>query len=189
MIFRLARKGTDNMILIDGKNLCLRRAETDDLEYIMKLQSDAENSSYIVPFPREKHEKVIQSPIESMDVIAEEKKSGERAGYFFINGLTNEFNELEFTHFIIDKKGQGYGHEAMKLLKAWAFEQKKAHRAWMDCKDYNARALHLYESEGMKREGLIRETIMYQGKYENLVVLGILDREYFDRRQQGLEDI
>ena len=66
----------------------------------------------------------------------------------------------------------------MKLLKAWAFEDLRYHRAWLDCKDYNERALHLYESEGFVREGLIRETIIWNGKYESLVILGILENEY-----------
>ena len=76
---------------------------------------------------------------------------------------------------------------AMQLLKAWTFEDLKFHRGWLDCKDYNARALHLYESEGLQREGLIRETILTNGIYENLVVLGILDREYAARKQAGFE--
>ena len=97
--------------------------------------------------------------------------------------LLLESKEQEWTHVIIAKKGLGYGHEAMKLLKAWAFEDMGAHRAWLDCKDYNARALHLYESEGMVREALIRETILHRGVYENLVVLGILDREYHARKR------
>ena len=75
----------------------------------------------------------------------------------------------------------------MQLLKAWAFDVCGAHRAWLDCKDYNARALHLYESEGMVREALIRETLLHKGVYENLVVLGILDREYCARKRAGLE--
>ena len=36
---------------------------------------------------------------------------------------------------------------------------------------------------------LIRETILTDGVYENLVILGILDREFFARREQGLEKI
>ena len=107
--------------------------------------------------------------------------------YLLINGLTTPAKELEWTHVIIAKKGMGYGHEAMKLLKAWGFDDLKFHRAWLDCKDYNARALHLYESEGMQREGLIRETILTNGVYENLVILGILDREYQERKAKGLE--
>ena len=75
----------------------------------------------------------------------------------------------------------------MRRIKALTFRQLGFHRAWLDCKDYNARALHLYESEGMVREGLIRETIITNGVYENLVILGLLDREYRARKAANLE--
>ncbi len=39
----------------------------------------------------------------------------------------------------------------------------------------------------MLREGLIRETILTDGRYENLVILGLLAREYEARKAQGLE--
>ena len=39
----------------------------------------------------------------------------------------------------------------------------------------------------MVREALIRETILHKEVYENLVVLGILDREYRARKRSGLE--
>jgi RimJ/RimL family protein N-acetyltransferase len=52
---------------------------------------------------------------------------------------------------------------------------------WIDCKEYNDIALKLYESVGFVREGLLREMILTKGNYENLIVLGMLDREYFAR--------
>ena len=55
---------------------------------------------------------------------------------------------------------------------------KKYHRAFLDCKEYNSIALHLYESLGFKREGVMRDVILTNGVYENLVLLGILDREF-----------
>lgn len=174
-------------ILHVGKLLQLRKAQTSDLDYIMKLEYDKENLKYIVPFDRDFHTQIIENSLEAMDVIVEEIATKAPVGYLMINGLKTEAKEIEWTHVIIDKKGHGYGHEAMKLLKAWAFDDLKFHRGWLDCKDYNARALHLYEAEGMQREGLIRETIITNGVYENLVVLGILDREYKARKQAGLE--
>ena len=39
----------------------------------------------------------------------------------------------------------------------------------------------------MLREGLIRETIVTNGRYENLVILGMLAREYQARKAEGLE--
>lgn len=173
-------------ILKEGPRLRLRRAEPADIDYICALQEAKENSDYIVPFSREDHERTVTQAQASMDLIVEEH-GGERVGYLHVTGLLLETKEQEWTHVIIAKKGCGYGHEAMKLLKAWAFEEMGAHRAWLDCKDYNARALHLYESEGMVREALIRETILHRGVYENLVILGILDREYRARKRAGLE--
>ncbi len=174
-------------ILITGSRLRLRRAVADDLDYIIRLEYAEDNLPYIVPFDRDFHENVINKGEASMDVIVEETASGAPVGYFLVAGLKTEAKEMEWTHVIIGKKGLGYGHEAMKLIKKWCFDVQKFHRAWLDCKDYNERALHLYESEGMVREGLIRETILTNGVYENLVILGILDREYEARREAGQE--
>ena len=173
-------------ILKEGPRLLLRRADAADVDYICALQEAKENRDYIVPFSRADHETIVTQAQAAMDLIVEER-GGERVGYLHVTGLLLETKEQEWTHVIIGKKGLGYGHEAMKLLKAWAFDDRGAHRAWLDCKDYNARALHLYESEGMVREALIRETILHRGVYENLVVLGILDREYRARKRTGLE--
>ena len=175
-------------ILIEGLRLRLRRAELTDVDYICALQEAKDNRDFIVPFSRMDHETIITQGTTSMDIIVAERESEERVGYLHVTGLLLESKEQEWTHVIIGKKGLGYGHEVMKLLKAWAFEDMGAHRAWLDCKDYNARALHLYESEGMVREALIRETILHRGVYENLVVLGILGREYHARTRAGLEE-
>ena len=175
-------------ILIEGLRLRLRRAELTDVDYICALQEAKDNRDFIVPFSRMDHETIITQGTTSMDIIVAERESEERVGYLHVTGLLLESKEQEWTHVIIGKKGLGYGHEVMTLLKAWAFEDMGAHRAWLDCKDYNARALHLYESEGMVREALIRETILHRGVYENLVVLGILGREYHARKRAGLEE-
>ena len=161
--------------LIAGERLRLRRATLDDLNYIMKLQAAPENLKFIVPFDENYHRKIFTSA-DKMDVIAEEIQTGERVGYFMLRELDTPC--AEFTHVIIDKKGRGYGREALKLLLKWAFETKNFHRIWIDCKDYNSVALHLYESLGFVREGLLREILLTNGVYENLVVLGMLDREY-----------
>lgn len=174
-------------LLREGPRLILRRAAKEDIDYLCALQEDADNRDYIVPFTREEHTIIVTQAKAAIDIIVEERGSGERVGYLHVGGLLLPSKEQEWTHVVIAKKGLGYGHETMKLLKAWAFEDMGAHRAWLDCKDYNARALHLYESEGMVREALIRETILYRNTYENLVILGILDREYAARKRAGLE--
>ena len=175
-------------ILIEGKRLSLRRATIDDLDYIMALEFAPENLKFIVPLEREYQEEVMKSDgTKKMNIIIEEHETGTRAGYFMVEGLDTKSKEMEWTHVIIGRKGLGYGHEAMKLLKAWTFDVKKFHRAWLDCKDYNKVAIHLYESEGLIREGLIRETLLTDGVYEDLIIFGILDREYQNRKENGKE--
>lgn len=165
-------------ILIEGRRLRLRRANDSDLQYILALEYDPENLKFIVPFDEDFHKEVINSDnSEKMDVIIEEIDTETRAGYFLLRGLNT--HEIEWTHVIVGKKGLGYGRESLNLLMKWSFEIKKFHRGWLDCKDYNKVAINLYESSGLKREGLIRETLLTNGVYENLIIFGILDREYF----------
>lgn len=172
-----------NETLIEGKRLRLRRANVTDLGYIMTLQFAPENLKFIVPFDENYHREIINSDgSEKSDVIIEEIETGIAAGYFMLRELDSPC--AEYTHVIIGRKGLGYGREALRLLMKWTFEIKKFHRVWIDCKDYNSIALHLYESSGFVREGVLREYLLTDGVYENLIVLGMLDREYFTRKDK-----
>ena len=169
-----------NEILIEGKRLRLRRANITDLGYIMALQFAPENLKFIVPFDEDYHRAIMDSDgSEKLDVIIEEIDTGIAAGYFMLRELDSPC--AEFTHVIIGRKGLGYGSEALKLLLKWTFEIKKFHRVWIDCKEYNSIALHLYERLGFIREGVLREYLLTNGVYENLIVLGMLAREYFNQ--------
>lgn len=168
-------------ILIEGERLRLRRAEIEDLNFIMELQHKPENIKLVVPFSEKFHTAIINSDnTENMDVIAEEIATGAAVGYFMLCNLYG--SSVEIRHVIIDKKGAGYGRESLNLLLKWSFEVRKFHRAWLDCKTYNERALHLYESCGFLREGISRECIFFNGVYEDLINLSILDREYFAKK-------
>ena len=169
-----------NEILIEGKRLRLRRANVKDLSYIMTLQFTPENLKFIVPFDEKYHREIINSDgAEKMDVIVEDIDTNIAVGYFMLREMDSPC--IEFTHVIIGRKGLGYGREALKLLIKWTFEIKNFHRIWIDCKDYNKIALRLYESLGFVREGFLREIILTDGTYENLIVLGMLDQEYFNQ--------
>ena len=160
-------------ILIEGERLRLRRAELSDLNYA------PENKKFIVPFSAEFQTKLINSSGDAeMNIIIEEISTGAPVGYFMVAGINNPFKSMEWRHVIVGKKGVGYGREGLKLLMRWTFEVKKFHRGWLDCKTYNTVALNLYESSGLRRDGVERECIITDGVYEDLIVLSILDREF-----------
>ena len=166
-------------ILIEGSKLRLRRADLSDLKFILDLQAAPDNIKFIVPFDENFHTEILTSDCAAkMDVIAEERETNLPVGYFMLSELDNPHNKVEITHVIIAKKNCGYGKSALKLLLTWIFKVKKFHRAFLDCKEYNHVALHLYESLGFKREGVMRDVICTNGVYENLVLLGILEDEF-----------
>ncbi len=166
-------------ILIEGSILRVRRADLSDLNFILNLQAVPENLKFIVPFDEKFHTKILTSDCaEKMDVIIEERETNLPVGYFMLSELDNPHNKVEITQGIISKKNCGYGKETFKLLLEWIFDVKNFHRAFLDCKEYNSIALHLYESLGFKREGIMRDVICTDGVYENLVLLGILQDEF-----------
>ena len=116
-------------ILRESARLFLRRAEPEDIDYICALQEAADNRDYIVPFSRADHETIILQGKAAIDLIVVEKETLVRVGYLHVGGLLLESKEQEWTHVVVEKKGCGYGHETMRLLKAWAFEVCGAERA------------------------------------------------------------
>lgn len=174
---------TNNEIVKTGKRLQFRQATENDIDYIMQIEYEPGNAKYVIPYTRAVHMKTLNTK-GAVHLIIETIDGHQKVGFLMIAGLDNQDKEIEFTRIIVEDKGKGYGHETLQMLESWAFDDLHFHRAWLDCKDYNARALHVYETAGLVREGLIRETILTDGVYENLVILGILDREYFANKNE-----
>ena len=173
-------------IVKTGPRLQFRQAVPEDMDYIMEVDHRPGNAEFVIPYTRAVHQLTLDGE-SATHLIIECRTTGEKVGMLMIAGLDNPSREIEWTRIILDDKGKGYGHETLKMLKSWAFDDLHFHRAWLDCKDHNARALHVYESEGLQREALLRETILTDGVNENLIILAILDREYEARKEQGLE--
>lgn len=173
-------------ILIGNDELRLRRAAPSDLEYILELQSDPENAPFIVPFDREFHRRVIERKAPSKLDIIIETTDGERCGYFMVEDIGS--TSVELSHVIIGRghKGAGVGHKSLRLFKKWAFGLMKFHRVWIDCKDFNERAIRLYSAEGFRREALFVEVLPVDGEYQSLIIFAMLRREYEAQEEEGL---
>jgi len=171
-------RGDNIMTLIESDVLKLRESKKDDLNYIKKTESDPRNKPYIFQWSKEKHLNTMKDE-DFLHIIIEEKSSNEPVGYIIMAGLLNEFNSLEFMRFAISRKSRGYGTETMKLVKKMAFEIFHAHRLWLDVKEHNKIARNLYEKQGFTFEGILRDYVIYEGKYENVVLMSILEEEYF----------
>lgn len=75
-------------------------------------------------------------------------------------------------------RGKGYGHDALKLILNYGFNELNLHRISLTVMDYNAPAIKAYERVGFIREGAHRQAVQRQGKRYDLLLYGILRDEF-----------
>ncbi|NEQ24314.1 MAG: GNAT family N-acetyltransferase [Microcoleus sp. SIO2G3] len=158
-------------------NICLRDTLKDDLDFVLAAEQDKENRSFISQWSREQHEATLLNQ-DASHLIIERINDTMPVGYAILLGLKNPHQTIGLQRLVITDKGKGYGKDALRLLKKLAFKELNAHRFWLDVKDFNLRARHLYEAQDFVMEGVLRECIKAENSFESLVVMSILRTEY-----------
>jgi RimJ/RimL family protein N-acetyltransferase len=82
------------------------------------------------------------------------------------------FSEADFS--------KGYGSEAMRLMVNYGFKELNLHRIELDVFAFNTRAIRVYEHIGFQREGLLRDTLFYDGEFHDTVLMSILESDWQD---------
>jgi RimJ/RimL family protein N-acetyltransferase len=72
-----------------------------------------------------------------------------------------------------DARSKGYGYAAMRQLLCYAFNDLGLKKIWLDVLSDNAAAIRLYEKCGFKSEGLLRKHVYKNGRWNDLVMMGI----------------
>ncbi|MBP0016401.1 MAG: GNAT family N-acetyltransferase [Cyanobacteria bacterium SBLK] len=161
----------------------LRETREEDLDFVLRVESDCENRPYILQWSRERHQEASRDP-DIFHGIIEAIADGKLLGYFILEGLLSPHRCFLLRRLAIAQKGKGYGRETLRSVKKLVFEECKAHRLWLDVKDFNQRAKHLYETEGFIIEGKLRENFQGENGFESFYILSILEHEYWNRQAQ-----
>lgn len=77
--------------------------------------------------------------------------------------------------------GRGLGAEAYRLLLEYAFNERGFHRIEALVLEDNIASIKMHQKCGYKVEGTLRESVFKNGRWQNQVVLSILENEF---RQQ-----
>ncbi|MCP4427657.1 MAG: GNAT family N-acetyltransferase [Chloroflexi bacterium] len=77
-----------------------------------------------------------------------------------------------------NNRGKGYGREAMRLALYYAFRELNLHRVCLTVFNYNEAAVKLYEGLGFVREGVYREHLQRDGRRYDMILYGLLRREW-----------
>ena len=157
----------------------LRRTTTNDLPYVLSAEGDDDNSRFIAVWPEEKHRAALDDTNIAHLIIAS-KPDSQPVGFVILAGLQGEHRSIEFMRIVVTEKGKGYGRAAVRAIKRHAFDALSAHRLWLDVKEHNTRARAVYEKEGFRYEGTLRECRKGPEGFASLVVMSVLEHEYHD---------
>jgi len=73
---------------------------------------------------------------------------------------------------------KGYGTEATRLMLNYGFGTLNLHRITLWVFDFNSRGLHIYQKLGFVEEGRKRESVFRGGRYQDEILMGILESEW-----------
>lgn len=164
-------------IKLIGNKIKLVDTIADDIETIIGFEKA--NSRFVCSYIAERHKELIESE-NDLHLSVRRLNNNKLIGHMLCLGLDNPNKALEFRRFTIMEKGQGFGREALQLLKNLCFEQLKFHRLWLDVFEDNAIAIKLYESEGFVCEGTLKDTFILKGGYRSQKIYAILESEYYN---------
>jgi RimJ/RimL family protein N-acetyltransferase len=67
-------------------------------------------------------------------------------------------------------------------LLDYAFYELNLHRISLKVYSMNEKAIHLYKKLGFKEEGVSREVLFREGKWHDLIHMGVLSGEYSNNK-------
>ncbi len=168
----------------------LRGLERKDLRYLHKLMNDEElmelarfRPDHMVgmeALEKEYAEELTEETGRRRTFIIADNKTGRPLGWANIRWWRPFSASAELGIAIGEKKfrGKGIGTEVIALMTKLAFEQYNMHKVEMFTRRSNLAMLRAAEKNGYKIEGVVRETLYFNGKHHDGVMLGLLRSEY-----------
>jgi diamine N-acetyltransferase len=164
----------------DGE-LSLVPLERDHLEFLRRLRNDPRMNRHLfspaVPISvgeqRLWYERQLGDPC-SRVLIAHVGGVGP-VGYGQLKNIDHVHRSVELGfHIAPEHQGKGYGSALVQALVRLATETLGMHRLYLEVMANNTRAIHVYEENGFAREGLLRDRVYKNGRYEDVVVMSII---------------
>lgn len=156
-------------------------AKAGDIPYIIGMEHDPANRDFIWQGTEAQHLAEIADPAHILAVFRTE--DGAKIGYMLCH-VDEKSEVFELRRIAIGAKGQGYGREAMEGVMRYAFEALHMNRFWLDVYPDNHTGIRLYESLGMHRDGMLRQSYKSERGYLDQIVYSMLKGEYFARGAQ-----
>ncbi len=155
--------------------LTLRLAQETDIPYITSVEHTPDYQQFVGYWSPEKHRDALTDPAYKTLLFVVDDRP---VGYCILASLDSPDDAIQLKRICIGETGQGYGRQALRRVKDHVFSILKAHRLWLDVRDFNHRAENLYQSEGFRHEGRLKEASKVGDTFCDLNLYGILRSEW-----------
>lgn len=173
---------------IIGDRIVLREFRSEDLSGMRSWITDERTTkhlsgTFLKPQTWEQTENYLRSLLNGdaggANLVIAEKETLKYMGQTNLFMVDNTARKAELAIVLKeDCAGRGYGYEALRLLLAFAFDQMNLHRVYLKVHSDNERAIALYEKLGFRHEGRLRDELYRDGKYMDVICMGILKGEF-----------
>lgn len=175
--------------MIYGERIRFRAPERKDIPTFTSWFNDPEvrhGLTVYLPMSLASEEKwfenMLSRPQEEQPLVIETKNGDEwvTIGNLGLASIDKIARATEFGIVIGNKEywNQGYGTEALQLLLKHCFETLNLNRVMLRVYQDNPRAIRVYEKVGFKHEGAWRQARFHNGKYYDILFMGILKEEW-----------
>lgn len=175
----------DNLILSTEK-LNVFEATEDDINFIISMEEDTENRNFIWQGTYEEHMNEIKDENYFLWIF---KSIDNREIGYSLSKFEPKSEVFELRRIAIKEKGKGYGKEALNIIIRYAFEKCCANRFWLDVYPANNVGIKLYESFGMHRDGVLRQSYKSERGYLDQIIYSLLKKEYFEGNLNSMKII
>lgn len=90
---------------------------------------------------------------------------------------------------IADARGKGVGTNAISQIVEFAFVRCNLRRVHLQVIESNLGAIRAYEKAGFVLEGRQREHAWVRGRYEDILIMGLLRSEWESRQQESVRSL
>ena len=171
--------------MITGRVVNLRQITMSDLPKVIEWSQDRELMKYYdeltVNSPRE-IEQILQQNITKSDRIDYmiETKNREPIGRVFLKKINWLNSNLEIHTMVGQKRKRNFvfGAEAAYLMLLHSFHTLGMHKVYGRVMDYAKEIIKLLKEMGFTKEAVCKKKCFQQGKYHDVLLFGLLDREF-----------
>ena len=173
------------MKIKDGRELIIRKAETEDAikltEYMMAIPNESDFLTFggnELNFTPEIEGKIINSMKDKDNsIMLLAVIDGEIAGNCTFRGGERKRTRHTGEFGITVRKpywGMGIGSLLMEALICWAEDTEIIRKINLRVRNDNKKAIKLYEKFGFEREGIIRRDFLINGRFYDSILMGLL---------------